>query len=115
MTLVEKVASLPQSPGCYLHKNQSDKIIYVGKAKNLRNRVRYYFQSSRSLDAKTAQLVTQIHDFDYIVTDTELEALILESNLIKLHRPKYNVMLKDDKQYPHLKLTLYEDFPRVIK
>ncbi len=115
MTLDEKLALLPSVPGCYLHKDKQGKIIYIGKAKNLRNRVRQYFQKSRSHDAKTTDLVSRVHDFEYIVTDTELEALVLESNLIKLHRPKYNVMLKDDKQYPHLKLTLYEDFPRVIK
>lgn len=115
MTLDEKLALLPSVPGCYLHKDKQGKIIYIGKAKSLRNRVRQYFQNSRSHDAKTTELVSRIHDFEYIVTDTELEALVLESNLIKLHRPKYNVMLKDDKQYPHLKLTLYEDFPRVVK
>lgn len=115
MRLDEKIALLPTAPGCYLHKDKQGRIIYIGKAKSLRNRVKQYFQNSRSHDAKTTELVSRIHDFEYIVTDTELEALILESNLIKLHRPKYNVMLKDDKQYPHLKLTLYEDFPRVVK
>lgn len=115
MKLAEKIALLPAAPGCYLHKDKQGRIIYIGKAKILRNRVKQYFQNSRNHDAKTAELVSKIHDFEYIVTDTELEALVLESNLIKLHRPKYNVMLKDDKQYPHLKLTLYEDFPRVVK
>lgn len=113
--LEDKLAALPVSPGCYLHKDKSGKIIYIGKAKNLRNRVRQYFQSSRSHDAKTNELVSRIVDFEYIITDTEVEALILESNLIKNHRPRYNVMLKDDKQYPHLKLTLGEEYPRVLK
>ncbi len=115
MHLEEKVSSLPTSPGCYLHKDKSGRIIYVGKAKNLRNRVRSYFQESRGYDAKTRELVSRIADFEFIVTDTEIEALILESNLIKEYKPRYNVMLKDDKQYPHLKLTLNERFPRVIK
>lgn len=116
MGLVEdKLAALPQNPGCYLHKDSEGNVIYIGKAKNLRNRVRQYFQSSRSMDAKTTELVSRICDFEYIITDTELEALILESNLIKSHKPRYNVLLKDDKQYPHLKLTLNESFPRVLK
>ncbi len=113
--LSDKLNALPQSPGCYLHKDSKNNIIYIGKAKNLRHRVRQYFQTSRPLDAKTSELVSRIVDFEYIVTDTELEALILESNLIKAHRPRYNVLLKDDKQYPHLKLTLNETFPRVLK
>jgi excinuclease ABC subunit C len=116
MSLLEdKLANLPQSPGCYLHKDAKGNIIYIGKAKNLRNRVRQYFQSSRSLDAKTSELVLRIRDFEYILTDTEQEALILENNLIKAHKPRYNVLLKDDKHYPHLKLTLKEAFPRVLK
>jgi excinuclease ABC subunit C len=115
MTLDEKLSTLPAGPGCYLHKDRTGKIIYVGKAKNLRLRVRSYFQRSRTHDAKTLELVARITDFEYIVTDTELEALVLESNLIKQHKPRYNVMLKDDKQYPHLKLTLNEKFPRAVK
>ncbi len=115
MTLDEKLQNLPIQPGCYLHKDSKGRIIYVGKAKNLRNRVRQYFQSSRAMDAKTQALVARITDFEIIVTDTEVEALVLESNLIKLHKPKYNVMLKDDKQYPHLRLTINEDFPRIVK
>src|SRR5678816_4854088 len=97
MTISEKLKMLPTSSGIYLHKNAVGKIIYVGKAKNLRNRVRQYFQSSRAMDAKTQELVSRIIDFEFIVTDTEAEALILESNLIKRHKPRYNVMLKDDK------------------
>jgi excinuclease ABC subunit C len=112
MTLDEKLKSLPRSAGIYLHKNSSGKIIYVGKAKNLRNRVRSYFQESRT-DWKTAQLRRNIADFEFIVVDNEVEALVLESNLIKKHKPRFNVMLKDDKQYPHLKLT-NEPFPKVV-
>jgi excinuclease ABC subunit C len=115
MTLEEKLDSLPVQPGCYIHKNAKGQIIYIGKAKSLRNRVRQYFQASRHLDPKTQELVARIADFEYIVTDSEKEALVLESNLIKRHRPRYNVMLKDDKAYPHLKLTLNEDFPRIAK
>jgi excinuclease ABC subunit C len=115
MTLEEKLQNLPATPGCYLHKNAKGQIIYIGKAKSLRNRVRQYFQSSRAMDAKTQEMVSRIADFEFIVTDTEAEALILESNLIKRHQPRFNVMLKDDKAYPHLKLTVNEEFPRILK
>ena len=115
MTLDEKLKHLPAQPGVYLHKSGRGEILYVGKAKSLRNRVRQYFQSSRAMDAKTQELVSRIVDFEFIVTDTEAEALILESNLIKQHKPRFNVMLKDDKASPHLKLTVQEPFPRVIK
>ncbi|HEX8098127.1 MAG TPA: excinuclease ABC subunit UvrC, partial [Pyrinomonadaceae bacterium] len=114
MTLEEKLQNLPTSPGVYLHKDEAGKIIYVGKAKNLRSRVRSYFQSGRGHDRKTRELVRRIRDLEFIVTDTEVEALVLESNLIKQHRPRYNVLLKDDKQYPHLKLTVNEPFPRLL-
>jgi excinuclease ABC subunit C len=114
VTLEEKLKNLPLASGVYLHKDAGGKIIYVGKAKNLRNRVRSYFQSSRNHDAKTRELVKRINDLEYIVTDTEVEALVLEANLIKKHKPRYNVLLKDDKQYPHLKLTVNEPFPRVV-
>lgn len=113
MTLDEKIKSLPTDAGVYLHKNADGKIIYVGKAKNLKNRVRSYFQSNKNHDFKTRELVRHIADFEFIVVDTEVEALVLESNLIKLHKPRYNIMLKDDKQYPHLKITK-EDFPKVV-
>ena len=113
-TLDEKLQNLPTSPGVYLHKDEAGKIIYVGKAKNLRNRVRSYFQAGRGHDRKTRELVRRIRDLEFIVTDTEVEALVLESNLIKLHKPRYNILLKDDKQYPHLKLTINEPFPRVM-
>ena len=115
MTLDEKLDNLPTQPGVYIHKNVKGQIIYVGKAKSLRNRVRQYFQSSRAMDAKTQELVARIADVEYIVTDTEIEALVLESNLIKQHKPRYNVALKDDKSYPHLKLTVHEEFPRIFK
>ena len=114
MTLEEKLKNLPTAPGVYLYKDVAGKIIYVGKAKNLRNRVRSYFQSGRGHDVKTRELVRHISDLEFIVTDTEVEALVLESNLIKQHKPRYNVLLKDDKQYPHLKLTINEPFPRVM-
>ncbi|HMX30181.1 MAG TPA: excinuclease ABC subunit UvrC, partial [Blastocatellia bacterium] len=115
MTLDEKLNHLPTQPGVYIHKNVKGQIIYIGKAKSLRNRVRQYFQSSRAMDAKTQELVARIADLEYIVTDTEVEALVLESNLIKQHKPRYNVMLKDDKSYPHLKLTVNEELPRIFK
>ncbi|MEK7830103.1 MAG: GIY-YIG nuclease family protein, partial [Acidobacteriota bacterium] len=115
MTLDEKLNNLPIQPGVYLHKNIRGQIIYIGKAKSLRNRVRQYFQSSRAMDSKTQKLVSQIADVEFIVTDTEVEALVLESNLIKQHKPRYNIMLKDDKSYPHLKMTVTEEFPRIFK
>jgi len=114
MTLEEKLKNLPVSPGVYIHKDEAGKIIYIGKAKNLRNRVRSYFQSGRGHDRKTRELVRRIVDLEFIVTDTEVEALVLESNLIKKHKPRYNIALKDDKQYPHLKLTINEPFPRIM-
>ena len=111
--LKEKLKLLPVAAGIYLHKNADGKILYVGKAKNLRNRVRQYFQSSRNQDAKTRRLVRSISDFEFIVVDNEVEALVLESNLIKKHKPRFNVLLKDDKSYPHLKLT-NEPFPKIV-
>ncbi len=113
MTIVEKLKTLPTASGIYLHKNAAGKIIYIGKAKSLRSRVRQYFQSSRNLDPKTRRLVSLIVDFEFIVVDSEVEALVLESNLIKKHKPQFNILLKDDKQYPHLKLT-HEAFPKVV-
>ena len=106
--------SMPTRPGVYLHKDDEGTIIYVGKAKNLRNRVRSYVQEGRPVDAKTAALMRKIHDIEFIVTDTEVEALILENTLIKQHRPKYNILLKDDKSYPFIRITK-EPFPRVFK
>lgn len=113
VTIAEKLKTLPTDAGIYIHKNAAGKIIYVGKAKNLKNRVRSYFQSSRNHDPKTRQLVKNITDFEFIVVDNEVEALVLESNLIKKHKPRFNVFLKDDKSYPHLKLT-NEPFPKVV-
>ncbi|QYO64120.1 excinuclease ABC subunit UvrC [Leptolyngbya sp. 7M] len=113
MTIEEKLKALPKDPGIYIHKNAAGKIIYVGKAKNLRNRIRSYFQASKAVDFKTQRLKKLIADFEYIVVDNEVEALVLESNLIKKHKPRFNVMLKDDKQYPHLKLT-NEPYPKVV-
>jgi excinuclease ABC subunit C len=112
--ILQKLANLPTRPGVYLHKDAKGTIIYVGKAKNLRNRVRSYFHEGRPVDAKTAVLVRQICDLDIIVTDTEVEAFLLENTLIKEHRPKYNILLKDDKSYPFIRITK-EQFPRVFK
>lgn len=114
LTLEEKLKNLPTNPGCYLYKDKEGQIIYVGKAINLRNRVRSYFQKSANHTPKTRKLVANIVDMDWVLTDTELEALILECNLIKKHQPKYNVRLRDDKQYPYLMLTTSEPFPRVL-
>lgn len=114
MSLEHKLATLPTRPGVYLMKNEAGEIIYVGKAKNLRSRVRSYFQRSRDHSPKVRVMVSHITDFDYIVTDSEVEALILENNLIKEHAPRYNVRLKDDKTYPYIKVTLNEHFPRVL-
>lgn len=110
----EELKKLPHSPGVYLHHDARDEIIYIGKAKNLKNRVSQYFQSSRSRSPKIDKMVSQIAYFEYIVTDSEVEALILENNLIKENRPRYNTMLKDDKTYPYIKLTVSEAFPRLV-
>ena len=110
----EELKKLPGKPGVYLMHDERDAIIYVGKAISLKNRVRQYFQSSRNKGVKIEQMVTHISRFEYIVTDSELEALVLECNLIKEHRPKYNTMLMDDKSYPFIKVTVNEPFPRVM-
>ncbi len=110
----EELKKLPGRPGVYIMHDENDAIIYVGKAISLKNRVRQYFQSSRNKGPKIEQMVTRIRRFEYIVTDSELEALVLECNLIKEHRPKYNTMLKDDKTYPFIKVTVGEDYPRVL-
>ena len=110
----EELKKLPGKPGVYIMHGENDEIIYVGKAVSLKNRVRQYFQSSRNKGAKIEQMVTHITRFEYIVTDSELEALVLECNLIKEHRPKYNTMLKDDKTYPFIKVTVNEPYPRVL-
>lgn len=110
----EELKKLPGKPGVYIMHGEKDEIIYVGKAISLKNRVRQYFQSSRNKGAKIEQMVTHITRFEYIITDSELEALVLECNLIKEHRPKYNTMLKDDKSYPFIKVTVHEPYPRVL-
>ena len=110
----EELKKLPGQPGVYIMHDARDEIIYVGKAISLKNRVRQYFQSSRGKTAKIEQMVSRIARFEYIITDSELEALVLECNLIKEHRPRYNTMLKDDKAYPYIKVTVSEDFPRVM-
>lgn len=110
----EELKKLPGRPGVYLMHDETDQIIYVGKAISLKNRVRQYFQSSRNKGVKIEQMVTHIRRFEYIVTDSELEALVLECNLIKEHRPKYNTMLMDDKAYPFIKVTTGEAYPRIM-
>ena len=110
----EELKKLPGRPGVYIMHDENDHIIYVGKAISLKNRVRQYFQSSRNKGVKIEQMVTHIRRFEYIVTDSELEALVLECNLIKEHHPKYNTMLMDDKTYPFIKVTTNEAFPRVV-
>ena len=110
----EELKKLPDHPGVYLMHDDRDAIIYIGKAISLRNRVRQYFQTSRNKGPKIEKMVTHIDHFEYILTDSELEALVLECNLIKEHRPKYNTMLKDDKTYPYIKVTLGEAYPRVL-
>ena len=110
----EELKKLPAQPGVYIMHDATDQIIYVGKAISLTNRVHQYFQSSRNKTAKIQKMVSKIAWFEYIVTDSELEALVLECNLIKEHQPRYNTMLKDDKAYPYIKVTVTEDFPRVL-
>src|SRR5580704_10093449 len=109
----EKANALPELPGVYLFKDATEKVIYVGKARSLRSRVRSYFLESRWADAKTGSLARDIAELDTIVLENEREALALENDLIKQYKPKFNVMLRDDKTYPYIKLTLYEKYPRV--
>lgn len=113
--LSDLIKHLPERPGVYLMKNFQSEVIYVGKAVSLKNRVRQYFQSSKNMDAKVRAMVSHIDEFEYIVTDTEMEALILENNLIKEYKPPYNILLRDDKTYPYIKVTMNEYFPRVVK
>ncbi len=112
--LTLKLKNLPTSPGVYMFRNARGKIIYIGKAKNLRNRVRTYFQSRNHLDAKTERMISRATDFELMVTESEVEALILEANLVREHKPRYNVDLKDDKHFPYIKITTDEPFPRVL-
>ncbi|TYP56764.1 excinuclease ABC subunit UvrC [Thermosediminibacter litoriperuensis] len=109
----ERIESFPEKPGVYIMKDKNGKVIYVGKAVSLKNRVRSYFKAGDSLPSKVSSMVSHIDDIEYIVTDSEVEALILECNLIKFYKPKYNILLKDDKQYPYIKITLNEPFPRI--
>jgi excinuclease ABC subunit C len=113
MTLLEKIRTLPNGPGVYLYKNAAGEVIYVGKAKSLRARVRSYFVEGRGLDAKTGSLIEDACDVEYIVVDNNKEALALENNLIKQKQPRFNILLRDDKTYPYIKLTLGERYPRV--
>src|SRR3954453_3485021 len=113
MDLLPKIRSLPTSPGVYLYKNAEGEVVYVGKAKNLRSRVRSYFVDERMADAKTGSLLREAVDVDYIVVDNEKEALALENNLIKQKKPRFNILLRDDKTYPYIKLTMGERYPRV--
>ena len=110
----EELKKLPGKPGVYLMHDKKDAIIYVGKAISLKNRVRQYFQPSRNVSPKIERMISQIDHFEYIITDSEVEALVLENNLIKEHRPKYNTMLKDDKTYPFIKATVGEAYPRLL-
>lgn len=111
----ENLKKLPDKPGVYLHKDKLGQVIYVGKAISLKNRVRQYFQSSRNLDPKVRAMVSHIEEFEYITTSTEMEALILENNLIKKYMPQYNVLLRDDKTFPYIKITTNETYPRILK
>ena len=110
----DELKKLPPSPGVYIMHDADDAIIYVGKAISLRNRVRSYFRESTVKSPKIEKMVSKIARFEYIITDSELEALVLENNLIKEHSPKYNTLLKDDKTYPYIKVTVGEDYPRIL-
>lgn len=112
--LKSRIRELPERPGVYLHRNAEGEVIYVGKARNLRNRVSSYFVSKGARDSKTMTLVSEIESFEFLTTNNELEAILLENNLIKTHQPRYNVLLRDDKTYPYLKVTMSEAFPRVV-
>src|SRR5689334_24436953 len=113
MDLQQKIRSIPASPGVYLYKNAEGQVIYVGKAKSLRHRVSSYFHEGRVADAKTGTLLREAVDVDYIVVANNKEALALENHLIKQKQPRFNILLRDDKTYPYVKLTLGERFPRV--
>jgi excinuclease ABC subunit C len=111
--MLEKLSSAPSKPGVYLFKNARERVLYVGKAKDLRNRLRSYFQKSSKFDLRKTAMMRDVRDFTYVVTDNELEALVLEANLIKQYKPRFNVILRDDKNYPYLKLTVNEEWPRL--
>jgi len=110
----EELKKIPDNPGVYMMKNTFNEVIYVGKAKNLKKRVRQYFQS-KNHSTKIQNMIRNINEFEYIMTDNEVEALILEANLIKKYMPKYNTLLRDDKQYPYIKISTNEKYPRIIK
>ena len=110
----EELKKLPKTPGVYMHKDSLGEVIYVGKAVNLRNRVSSYFRKTSQADPKVRAMVSNIAEFEYISCATEIEALLLECNLIKKYMPRYNILLKDDKSYPYIEVTTEEDFPRVI-
>ncbi len=112
--LKARIKELPDRPGVYLHKNADDEVIYVGKARNLRNRVNSYLVGKGARDTKTMSLVAEIESIDFVTTNNELEAVMLENNLIKTHQPRYNILLRDDKTYPYIKVTTSEDFPRLV-
>jgi excinuclease ABC subunit C len=112
--LKARLKELPERPGVYLHKNAEEQVIYVGKARNLRNRVTSYIVGRGARDAKTMTLVNEIESIDFVTTNNELEAILLENNLIKTHQPRYNILLRDDKSYPYLKVTVSDDYPRVV-
>ena len=114
MDLIEKIRSLPTQPGVYLYKNAEGEIIYVGKAKNLRSRVRSYLLEASQANAKTGSLMREAVDVDYILVANEHEALALENNLIKQRKPRFNILLRDDKTYPYVKLTLADRYPKVF-
>src|SRR5579884_76857 len=114
MDLTTKIKSLPTSPGVYLYKNAAGEVIYVGKAKNLRSRVRSYFLTAAAFNAKTGSLMRDAVDVEYIVVGNEREALALENNLIKQKQPRYNILLRDDKTYPYIKLTMADRHPKVF-
>jgi len=112
--LKARIRELPDRPGVYLHKNAEGEVIYVGKARNLRSRVNSYLVSKGARDTKTMSLVNEIDSIDFVTTNNELEAVMLENNLIKTHQPRYNILLRDDKTYPYIKVTTSEDFPRLV-
>src|ERR1041384_1915617 len=112
--LKARLKETPARPGVYLHKTAEGEVIYVGKARNLRNRVQSYLVGRGARDAKTMTLINEIDAIDFVTTNNELEAILLENNLIKSHQPRYNILLRDDKTYPYIKVTMTEDFPRVV-
>ena len=111
----QKLLDLPSNPGVYIMKSESGQILYIGKARNLTKRVHQYFGNNSNRTEKVLKLVSKVDDFDYIITNNEIEALVLENNLIKKHKPPYNILLKDDKNYPFIKINIKKDFPTIYK